>query len=127
MIRILCLAALLAALGPACLAAQQEEAFCPEGRTQLDMNACAAEELAQADSLLNENYQALLRTLEPERVQALREAQRAWIRFRDAECEFQVSEVAGGSIAPSVHALCLAHLSEQRAAQFAGILAAGTT
>jgi uncharacterized protein YecT (DUF1311 family) len=121
MIRTLCLAALLLAGAPALLKAQEKE-FCPEGRTQLDMTYCAGEELARADSLLNANYQALVRTLEPHRVRALREAQRAWIRFRDAECAFQESEVRGGSMAPMVYALCEAELSEARAEEFARLL-----
>ena len=121
MIRTLCLAALLFVAAPALLAAQKKE-FCPEGRTQLDMTYCAGEELARADSMLNANYQRLVRTLEPHRVQALREAQRAWIRFRDAECAFQESAVTGGSMAPMVHALCEAELSTERAKEFARLL-----
>ena len=125
MIRTLCLAALLLACTPALLAAQDEGAeaeFCPKGRTQLAMNNCAAAELARADTLLNERYQQLLRTMEPERVEALRAAQRAWIRFRDAECDFQASEVAGGSMERMVHALCLAHLTRKRADEFQVLL-----
>lgn len=121
MIRTLCLAVLLLAGAPALLGAQEKE-FCPEGRTQLDMTYCAGEELARADSALNANYQALVRTLEPHRVEALREAQRAWIRFRDAECAFQESEVTGGSMAPMVHALCAAQLTDERAMEFARLL-----
>lgn len=124
MIRTLCLAALLLAGTPALLAAQEDDdpEFCPEGRTQLDMNNCAAAELARADTLLNENYRELLRFVGPERAALLREAQRAWIRFRDAECEFQASAVAGGSMQPMVHALCLAELTEKRAAEFGELL-----
>lgn len=127
MIRILYLAALLAAVAPPSLAAQDDEAFCPDGRTQLDMNRCAAQALARADTLLNENYQQVMRMIGPERVQALRTAQRAWIQFRDAECAFRESEVAGGSMAPMVHALCLARQTEARAVQFGEIVAGGDT
>lgn len=128
MIRTLCLAVLLAAGTPAWLAAQTTDGagFCSQGRTQLDMNACAAAEHARADTLLNRNYQALLRFVEPGRVQPLRQAQRAWIRFRDAECEFQASQAAGGSIRPMVHALCLARLTEERAEEFGELLTGDT-
>lgn len=114
MIRTLCFAALLAA-APAFLAAQEDAEFCPEGRTQLQMNSCAADELARADTALNEAYQVVLEELEPERVELLRTAQRAWIRFRDAECELEASEFAGGSLEPMIHTLCLAHLTRKRA------------
>jgi uncharacterized protein YecT (DUF1311 family) len=114
MIRTLCIAAFLLTATPAFLAAQDDEEFCPKGRTQLDMNNCAAAELAHADRALNETYQAVLRLLDPERVELLREAQRAWIRWRDAECEFEASEFAGGSMEPMIQALCLAHVTKER-------------
>lgn len=125
MIRTLCLAALLLIGTPALLSAQDDDPeFCPEGRTQLDMNNCAAAELEAADSVLNRTYQRLLRVIEPGRVDALREAQRAWIRFRDAECELQSSEFEGGSMRPAVHALCLADLSKKRAEALEDMLSA---
>lgn len=114
MIRTLCLSILLLAL-PGVLAAQDDDPdFCPEGRTQMDMNACAADEWALADSILNDTWRQVTRTLRPERAGPLRDAQRAWIRFRDAECEFQASRYGGGSIAPSVEALCRAELTRRR-------------
>lgn len=118
MIRTFCIAALLLA-APAVLGAQERE-FCPEGRTQADLTACAAEELARADTRLNERYQQLLRELapEPNRVEALREAQRAWIRFRDAECDYEASAFEGGSMQPMVDALCVAQLTQDRADDF---------
>jgi uncharacterized protein YecT (DUF1311 family) len=122
MIRALCLASLLAVCTPALLAAQQDEEFCPEGRTQLDMNICAGDELARADTLLNERYQRLLQAIEPHRVEPLRAAQRAWIRFRDAECDFEASEFEGGSMMPMIDTLCRAHLSRKRAEELQAML-----
>jgi uncharacterized protein YecT (DUF1311 family) len=123
MIRTLCLAALLAVCAPALLAAQEDEEFCPEGRTQLEMNICAGDELARADTLLNERYQRLLQAIEPHRVEPLRAAQRAWIRFRDAECGLEASEFQGGSMMPMVDTLCHAHLSRKRAEELERMLA----
>lgn len=125
MIRILRFTALLIACAPALAAAQEDDEFCPEGRTQFEMNACAAEELNAADSVLNAAYQELIREIEPERVELLRAAQRAWIRFRDAECELEASEVGPGSLGPMVHALCLAHLSRRRAAELGRMMPEG--
>ena len=124
-IRALCIAALLAACAPAAAAAQEDDEFCPEGRTQFEMNACAAEELNAADSVLNVAYQDLLREIEPERVELLRAAQRAWIRYRDAECDLEASEVGSGSLEPMVHALCLAGLSRRRAAELVKMMPEG--
>ena len=124
-IRSLFFTAILLAGAPAMLAAQEDEEFCPEGRTQLEMNSCAADELARADTVLNASYQELLRVVEPHRVEAFRAAQRAWIRFRDAECEFEASEFAGGSMEPMIHTLCLAHLTRERTKEFDSILGEG--
>lgn len=125
MIRLLCVTLPLLA-APAVLAAQDDDPeFCPKGRTQLDMNACAADEWAVADSILNDTYQAVIRIIEPERVDALREAQRAWVRFRDAECEFQASQFGGGSIAPMIELLCRADLTRKRIADFDAVLNEG--
>ncbi|ESQ76432.1 lysozyme inhibitor LprI family protein [Asticcacaulis sp. AC402] len=44
-------------------------------------------ELAHSNETLNATYQALIRQLSPEDQAALRKAQRAWIAFRDADCE----------------------------------------
>ena len=82
--------------------------------TQLEMTTCAVDERVRADRELNQAYQALLPTLEPERRELLRVAQRAWIAFRDAHCAFEESEFAGGSMAPMIESLCVARLTEER-------------
>lgn len=123
MIRTLCLAALLAVCSPAFLKAQDVDEFCPAARTQVDYNHCLAEAAAEADSLLNDRYQQVLRKVGEDRVELLRAAQRAWIRFRDAECTFQASEMAGGSGERSLESLCVVRLSRQRVEEFDRILA----
>jgi uncharacterized protein YecT (DUF1311 family) len=49
---------------------------------------CISAELKHQDALLNENYRKLTATLSAKRKQALQEAQRAWIKFRDTNCDF---------------------------------------
>ena len=114
MIRIFCIAAFLAAAAPAVLAAQDGKEACADARTQHDMNVCAAQDLARVDSVLNARYQELVRTMPPAQLELLRTAQRAWIRFRDAECAHQVSAFEGGSMQPMVRSSCLARLTEAR-------------
>ncbi|HST58217.1 MAG TPA: lysozyme inhibitor LprI family protein [Longimicrobium sp.] len=125
MIRIFCIAALLAAGAPACLAAQDGKSVCPDARTQHEMNVCAAQELARADRVLNERYPELVRTMPPVQLELLRTAQRAWIRFRDAECAYQASVFEGGSMQPMVRSSCLARLTEERAAELGEMLTEG--
>jgi len=45
-------------------------------------------ELASSDRKLNSTYENLIGQLRPSDQAALRSAQRAWLRFRDADCTF---------------------------------------
>lgn len=76
--------------------------------TQAEMNRCADQEYRKQDQRLNEVYKKLDRS--PELVRA----QRAWIAFRDAECEWAIAEYEGGSIVPMAHSYCLAGMTEER-------------
>ena len=52
------------------------------------MSGCIGDEAARHDVRLNRAYQAALGRLEvPRQRAALRQAQRAWIAFRDADCD----------------------------------------
>lgn len=90
---------------------------CESATTQAQINECAAEAYQAADQQLNNTYQALTERLEANEsaVEQLRVAQRAWISFRDAECEFASKAVQGGSAEPMVRNQCLAKLTEHRA------------
>ena len=90
------------------------------------MTACAAADLARTDADLNAAYadaRAVLRELDaslaPDRAgaeAALRDAQRAWITFRDLACEAEAFAVRGGSIHPMLVLMCKTRLTEARAA-----------
>jgi uncharacterized protein YecT (DUF1311 family) len=41
-------------------------------------------------------------------------AERAWVSFRDAECEFDAADNLGGSIYPMVYSGCLERLTQAR-------------
>ncbi|EIZ77292.1 hypothetical protein WSK_4132 [Novosphingobium sp. Rr 2-17] len=64
-------------------------AICP-GTTTPDVNACRKFKFDQADADLNKYYKAALNRLqkdnEPEAIQSLIRAQRAWMSYSDAEC-----------------------------------------
>jgi uncharacterized protein YecT (DUF1311 family) len=105
---------------PQALAAEN----CNEAETQSAMNECAGEQFDAADGALNEAYREITQRLkeEPEALEHLRTAQRAWLSFRDAECRFALVNSQGGSIYPALESLCLAELSQQRAAVLEGFL-----
>lgn len=122
MMRVTTLAALaLLAAGPA-LAAED----CAGAATQGAANACAARELAAVDARLNASYNQVVGRLkaEPAARAALLEAQRAWIRFRDAECAF-ITVNGGGSVLPFLEARCRARLTEDRLRQLQDYLSCG--
>ena len=52
------------------------------------MTDCISAETARQDARLNENYKRLMSKLSAKRRNALREAQRAWVKFRDTNCSF---------------------------------------
>lgn len=59
-----------------------------DATTTLEMVECAGESYERWDRELNLQYKRLMDVLPPEGQQALRESQRKWIAFRDAEFAF---------------------------------------
>ncbi|MFC5586597.1 lysozyme inhibitor LprI family protein [Nitratireductor kimnyeongensis] len=118
-----CSVAILLMLAPFDFAAQAEELNCDDAQTQIDMTQCAARDYEAADTALNAQYDAVrtrysgnedARTL-------LRDAQRAWIGFRDAHCDLETLAVRGGSIEPMMRAQCLQKLTEKRTEELAAL------
>ncbi len=90
---------------------------------QAEMNACAADAYAAADAELNAAYRRITARLAnaPGR-RSLVEAQRAWIRFRDAECDLATSHNEGGSIRPMMVSFCMERLTRQRTEELKGYM-----
>ncbi len=55
----------------------------------------------------------------PRAEELLRQAQRAWIPFRDAACESASAAYYGGTIQPLVHMSCLEQMTRDRTAALA--------
>lgn len=87
-----------------------------EARTQTDMNQCVAEDFRKADAELNEAYRELMARLDAAAKAELRTAQRAWIAFRDAHCDFEGKAAEGGSLEPFLQGSCAAGLTRERIA-----------
>lgn len=58
----------------------------PDGQTTAGTVGCIAEELKVQDAALNVAYRQLTAGMNPRQQAGLRNAQRAWIAFRDADC-----------------------------------------
>jgi uncharacterized protein YecT (DUF1311 family) len=87
-------------------------------QTQAGMNAQARAEFVQADAELNKTYEALLRKLpDAEGKEKLKQSQRAWLTFRDAEAAFASDQARGGSMAPVLRYATMTELTQQRIKQ----------
>ena len=79
-----------------------------------DMMDCISAEIERQDVRLNRAYKSLMANLTPERKKQLQEAQRAWIKFRDLNCNFY-HDPDGGSIARVNANSCLMTMTADRA------------
>ena len=112
--------------------AAAQEVDCTVAESQNELTYCAEQDWNRADADLNAVYKtviAQLRDLDadlPDDLKggedALRRAQRAWVAFRDAECEAEGYAMRGGSGEAMLIYSCRARLSDQRAPDLAMIL-----
>jgi uncharacterized protein YecT (DUF1311 family) len=87
-------------------------------QTQAAMNAEARADFKRADAELNKTYEAVLKKLpDDESKQKLKQSQRAWLAFRDAEAAFAADEARGGSMAPTLRYATMTELTQQRIKQ----------
>lgn len=100
-------------------------ADCDTAMTQSEMNACAAQDFAMADDDLNHAYGAARSAMQELDLAldsdlrgaeiTLRDAQRAWITFRDKACAAEGFQMRGGSAEPLLVYGCMSRLTSQRA------------
>jgi uncharacterized protein YecT (DUF1311 family) len=81
---------------------------------QQSMNQCAEFLYFEADKKLNHVYQRLLGKLEGTRRQKFISAAKAWINYRDRNCEFEENEFEGGTLATFIYYGCLSRVTKQR-------------
>jgi uncharacterized protein YecT (DUF1311 family) len=116
------LAALLAPLAFVTSAAapaddSQDTINCSNPMSQIEMNICSNKDYQRADAALNRAYKKAVANEDAQGRELLRTAERAWIKFRDAHCEYATSSSAGGSIHPMDYANCVTQLTDLRTKQ----------
>jgi uncharacterized protein YecT (DUF1311 family) len=95
---------------------------------QSEMNHCAGEDARKADAELNRVYQNLLSKMKGDvsATKKVREAQRAWVAFRDAQLEalYPAENKQGeyGSIYPMCYAIVVTTMTKERTAQLRRML-----
>ena len=110
-----------------------DEIKCNKGGNQLELNACASNDFAEADAELNQTYQTLIKKEadDPLFISKLRLAQKAWVAFRDADLEarFACSEddarICWGSMYPMSFLFRKAELTRERTKHLKQILKDG--
>ncbi|MCA0276548.1 MAG: lysozyme inhibitor LprI family protein [Proteobacteria bacterium] len=97
---------------------------CSGASNQAAMTECADKALIASDAELNALYKQIQGRLKDDQAASklLVGAQRAWVAFRDAECEFSSSGVAQGSIYPMTVLQCRDGMTELRIKDFQNYL-----
>ena len=93
---------------------QKKSEPCPNAQSQAEMNDCAGREYKKTDLELNQTYQKLVAMLDADEKAQLKEVETAWIKYRDANCEFVADQYKGGSIRPMILGFCLADVTRNR-------------
>lgn len=87
---------------------------CENATTTADINDCAAQELKGVENKLNEAYKRTLNSLDQNVQQSLITAERAWIKFREADCRARYDQYANGSMRTMVYLSCMKKRAEER-------------
>ena len=116
---------ILAAVVTAGAASAQDWDCADPALPQQGMNFCAHQDYLDADLVLNSVYpevRAALEAMQPDvprpdgktEAEALRDAQRAWITYRDMACNVEAAPFRGGTMEPFLTSSCLARLTRDR-------------
>jgi uncharacterized protein YecT (DUF1311 family) len=89
-------------------------AQCKDAVSTKDMQDCMDNDWKKSDAELNRVYQETLKKLKPEQAALLKKAQRAWLTYRDAQCEADYKVFAGGTAAPLALIQCRVTLTQER-------------
>ena len=103
---------------PRCLGEAARQCQAQGNDTTIGISQCIQAETVVWDALLNETYGEVRRIFtaqDPSLATALRDAQRAWIAYRDAECGLEYARWIGGTIRTIVAANCQMTETAERA------------
>ena len=107
--------------------AADPEVDCANAMAQPDLNACAYQEYERADAALNAQWKLTAAAMKeqdrgldrsydsrPGYYDTLLAAQRAWLTYRDRQCEAEGYTTRGGSAEPMVISGCMTTLTQAR-------------
>ena len=109
---------------------------CEDPQAQQLMNLCAVREFEEVDAALNAQWYitaAEMKALDaeidrasdrqPGHFETLLEGQRAWLRFRDAQCLMESFQARGGSMQPMMDSQCRTYMTNLRIQQLREMIA----
>lgn len=114
------LACFAAVMSPGAMAQTAKGAAAPDcasATTQTRMNECEYEDFLEATAGYAASYKAISDKLAPRQKDQFRRAQKLWIQYRTAACNFESSGVAGGSAQGMVKSRCDARMTRARSAE----------
>ncbi|MNF62985.1 hypothetical protein D3C85_1203410 [compost metagenome] len=94
------------------------------GGVTVNMLDCTGHETEQQDARLNQNFKAAMQALAQAQQAQLRDAQRLWIKFRDADCTL-LGSLTGGTIDSVNSASCFLDMTKKRADDLAWLAEQG--
>lgn len=118
---------LLAFLAPMALADDNSPAYgqcMDKASSTVAMSSCIQAETQLQDQRLNRVYKQLTTKLQPAPQKSLRDVQRQWIAYRDANCTFHV-QASGGTLAQLEGGMCVLDMTRERAAELERVLSPG--
>ena len=98
----------------------------PGGGSTVGMVDCSRREQSWWDGQLNSYYGELETALEPGVFASLRKAQKIWIAYRDAKCDFTYQLWSEGTISQVFLAYCLMDTTAERAIELSQALDAAS-
>jgi len=93
---------------------QEKQAPCADAQSQAEMNMCWGKEYKAADAKMNKTYQDFMSKLDESEKMQLKNAQLAWLKYRDTNCDFVADQYKGGTMRPMIAAICLADVTNAR-------------
>lgn len=98
---------------------------CDDLNAQIEMTTCAGDNQDAADAALNVLYQKLMKLQDDAKSKTqLRDLERAWIAYRDKECDFEIGPRDGsGSIWPMEMAMCMEQKTAARIRELTPLVA----
>jgi uncharacterized protein YecT (DUF1311 family) len=93
---------------------QEKKDPCADAQSQAEMNMCWGKEYKAADAKMNKTYQDFMSKLDESEKMQLKNAQLAWLKYRDTNCDFVADQYKGGTMRPMIAAICLADVTNAR-------------